>query len=241
MTKDKSKSNNNYKVSDKNKIYKSLLVQTSDGEKLIVGIPMKFDCESVDTSLIIDCQIPYVGIENYYERLFNYIYSRERLSIVKTLENTYRIIGDYSSFSKSPDLTTYATTNYNKMCQTATFRVPNMLFAGVTCAYNFISPSFIKNGKGYLYTFTEKLPQDKIQSGNEIIEEYLHNQFKEYDRRDDIDIHTDYDKIFDIEYCLDNLVGVKGKYKKIEIQCMYKFICPEKSFSGLINTFLDKK
>lgn len=65
-----------------------------------------------------------------------------------------------------------------------------------------------------MYTFTEKLPQDKIQSGNEIIEEYLHNQFKEYDRRDDIDIHTDYDKIFDIEYCLDNLVGVKGKYKK---------------------------
>lgn len=276
MTKDKSKSNNNYKVSDKNKIYKSLLVQTSDGEKLIVGIPMKFDCESVDTNLIIDCQIPYVGVENYYERLlqlphekrmgindivnyaletgkatihmgknfevlFNYIYSRERLSIVKTLENTYRIIGNYSSFSKSPDLTTYATTNYNKMCQTATFRVPNMLFAGVTCAYNFISPSFIKNGKGYLYTFTEKLPQDKIQSGNEIIEEYLHNQFKEYDRRDDIDIHTDYDKIFDIEYCLDNLVGVKGKYKKIEIQCMYKFICPEKSFNGLINTFLDKK
>lgn len=148
------------------------------------------------------------------EVLFNYIYFRERLSIVKILENTYRIIGDYSSFSKSPDLTTYAITNYNKMCQTATFRVPNMLFAGVTCAYNFISPSFIKNGKGYLYTFPEKLPQDKIQSGNEIIEEYLHNQFKEYDSRDDIDIHTDYDKIFDIEYCLDNLVGVKGKYKK---------------------------
>lgn len=271
----KTKSSNNFSVSSKNKIYKSLYVRTSDKEKMIVGVPMEFDHESEDTSLIIDNQIPYVDVENYYERLlqlpsekrsviddiiryalengkatihmgknlemlFNYISSREGLSISGILEDTYDIIGKYMHRVEASDPMTSEITNYNKMCKTATFRGDNMLITGLICAYNFISPSFIKNGKGCMYIFTENLPEDKLQSSNEIIRKYLHKKFKD-NYRDGTNTYTDYDKIYDMEYCLDNLVGVKGKYKKVEIQCMYKFIHLEKYFNGLINTLLDKK
>lgn len=266
---------NNYKISTKNKEYKSLRVVTSDGEKWFVGVPTEFDHETEDFGSIIANQIPYVVVDNYYERLlqlsgekrsvvndiidyaletgkatihmgenlkvlFNHIYCREGFSIAKILEENCRIIGEpYYSVGGS-DLVASVITNYNKMCKTATFKRDNMLITGLTCAYNFITPSFIKNGKGYMYIFTDDLPQDKLPHINEIIEKYLHDQFKEYYNRD-IDTHTDYDKIYDMEYCFDNLVGVKGKYKKIEIQSMYKFIHLDKYFDGLINKILDKK
>lgn len=272
----KEKSSNNFSVSSKNKIYKSLYVRTSNKEKMIVGVPMEFDHESEDTSLIIDNQIPYVDVENYYERLlqlpsekrsviddiisyalengkatihmgknlemlFNYIYSREGLSISNILVDTYNIIDKNSDLGSDNELLTSKITNYNKMCKTATFKEYNMLLVGLICAYNFISPSFIKNGKGYMYIFTETLPEDKLQSSNEIIKKYLYDQYNNNNKNNHINMSTDFDNIYDMEYCLDNLVGVKGKYKKVEIQCMYKFIHLEKYFNGLINTLLDKK
>lgn len=268
--------NSNYKISANNEIYKSLYCESAN--KMIIGVPVNFDTNSEETSLIVDNQIPYVDIPNYYERLlrlskdktnmineiidyaleigkakihmgknlemlFNYIHSREGFSISDILVETYQIIENESDVEPNYNDNEWLTskiTNYNKMKKTATFKEYNLLLAGLICAYNFISPSFIEKGKGYLYVITEKLPKDKIVGCDEIIRKYLQEQYKKYNSTY-IDSNTDFDNIYDIEYCLNNLVGIKGKYEKIEMHCMYKFIHLDKIFSGLVDTLLNKK
>lgn len=258
----------NYKISSKNG--ETIGVYSPKLKKMIIGVPRDFDLKSTDAGLIFETQIPSIDIPDYYNRLFQFSKDkRETIEKgVKYLLRTNRVQGHMGKnlkdvfnycfhrdkmhrakilaqlFDITDDELTERIATLNRMFETARFGDYVRLMSGCICAYNLISPSFAETGKGYLYVLTTQLTEDEIVNNDLKLKEYLRDKFdknkfsinKGNSKEKDFSI----DDIYDIENYLDNILGLKNKYEKWEIQTMYKYIHIKNNYSEFIEEMMSE-
>lgn len=184
------------------------------------------------------------------EALLGFVYSRYNLSISQCISDFYENV----NVNKSTDYPDYSDDykSFENMIHTAKLQQKSLLLAGCFTAYYLVSPSYIENGYGVCYLITSDLSQEQKIKFNEKYNEYLSEQFelwetklkewteeknKKYKKEKK---ELDVDNVYNIEGFL-NSVGLEGKYEKFEIQNMYKCITFDKTYSNLIEEFLNDK
>ena len=168
---------------------------------------------------------------NYLRSVINYSYNRYNLHLSELVKTLFTI-------KTNEDLTSRIST-LEKAMKTPNFRLESQLLSGYICAYNLISPSFCKNGKGWLYVFNEKfdnLSKEKVAEAGTMYNELITNAYqKAYNSvNEKIDLET----TFNIERILTDELKLEGVYEKLEIQSMYRYIHLNKNYSELIEAML---
>lgn len=260
--------NSNYKISDRNG--SEIGIYSPELRKMIIGIPRGFDITSDDTMLLFDHQVLSVDIPDYYARLFqlpkeskhivekavNYLvergYTKNHMgknleSVVNYSFNRFNqhlseLVKTLFMIKTNEDLISIIAT-LDKAIKTSNFRFESQLLSGYICAYNLISPTFCKDGKGSIYIFNDKMYELSSYEIEEIGTRYNSLIFNYYEniRKNSFnkgDIKLDIDKIFDIEKILNDDLKLEGMYEKWDIQSMYRYIHFNKNYSEMIQAML---
>lgn len=168
------------------------------------------------------------------ESVINYAFNHENRYLSKLVKTLFEI-------SDEEDLT-YKIATINKMLTTAKFRSESKILSGYICAYNLINPSFAEKGTGYLYVINTELSYDeKVKIDNnykECLKQIYNNTLERIYKSEGNYKIDNIDEIYNVERCLNEKLGLKGKYEKWEIQTMYKYIHFDKNYSGLIQAMM---
>lgn len=131
---------------------------------------------------------------------------------------------------------------FKGMISTAKFSDKSMQFAGNFSAYYFVTPSYLKSGYGVFYQLNIDLTEKEEKDFNTEFNKYLLKQYENVNEKINKNSEKiDFDKEYNIEYFLENIVGFREKYEKWEIHNMTKVIFFDTFCTDLIEMILNDK
>lgn len=171
-----------------------------------------------------------------FEDVLNYAFRREGYYLSNLIKDLFDI--------QFEEELTFKIATIEKMFTTAKFRKETALLSGYICAYNLISPSFAEKGVGYLYTFNTQLSDEEKLSINTQYKEYLYKIYDEtlsklYNTNSAKQCKFNVDELYDIEFFLNDVLHLKGKYEKWEINNMFLHVHFDNNYSGMISAMME--
>lgn len=171
-----------------------------------------------------------------FEDVLNYAYRRSGYYLSNAVKGLLDVQSEEELTSKISTI--------KKMFTTTKFHKGTALLSGYFCAYNLISPSFTEKGEGYIYIINADLSDEEKANIDTQYKEYLFAIYNkalfEYNHTPkNQEFEFDADELYDIEFFLNDVIHLKGKYEKWEINNMFMHVHFDNYYSGMISAMME--